>query len=201
MKSPVISRIYIIVSMVIFGSIGVFIKFIGFPSSFISMCRGLLAFVFMVIFIIVRKKGFMFRAEIYRKAIAALDKLPATDEFTLIPGEYYTRLEQELLAKLKVKISGKNKTSPELTSDRMGFLKASSIMEQYTAVKNHILAQMALDKNLDYDDFCVVVGTDESLARCAAYYSAAGFHCISSASVPKEDVLLDNLNLISYTCT
>ncbi|MCQ2512824.1 MAG: DMT family transporter [Lachnospiraceae bacterium] len=62
MKSPVISRIYIIVSMVIFGSIGVFIKFIDFPSSYISMCRGLLAFVFMVLFVVVRKKGFNFSA-------------------------------------------------------------------------------------------------------------------------------------------
>ncbi len=62
MKSPVISRVYIIVSMIIFGSIGVFIKFIGFPSSFISMCRGLLAFVFMVLFVVIRKKGFNFAA-------------------------------------------------------------------------------------------------------------------------------------------
>ncbi len=62
MKSPVVSRIFIIVSMIIFGSIGVFIKFIDFPSSFISMCRGLLAFVFMVLFVIFGKKGFNFKA-------------------------------------------------------------------------------------------------------------------------------------------
>lgn len=60
MKSPVVSRIFIIISMAIFGSIGVFIKYINFPSSFISMCRGLLAFVFMVLFILISKKHFHF---------------------------------------------------------------------------------------------------------------------------------------------
>ncbi len=165
----------------------------------------------------VRERGFLFRAEVYRKAIEELDKkgLREEEEYILIPGEYYTHLEQELLEKLGAKpISSENRNQPlctamfsdEITGDfqiqepekMVGFLKAGSAMEQYIAVKNHILATMKKDPSLRLDDFCLVMGDDNSLALCTSYYESIGFHPVSSASVQAETPLLEGLALISY---
>ena len=165
----------------------------------------------------VRERGFLFRAEVYRKAIAAIEKsgIPDGEEYILIPGEYYTHLEQELLEKLGAKpLSTGNKKqalctamfSDEITGDfqtqepekMVGFLKAGSAMEQYIAVKNHILATMAKNPALKLDDFCLVLGGDDSLSLCTAYYESIGFHPVSSASVQAETPLLEGLNTISY---
>lgn len=61
MSRTAIARIEIILSMVIFGSIGVFVKYINLPSSFISMCRGLIAFLFMLIACLIRKDKINFK--------------------------------------------------------------------------------------------------------------------------------------------
>lgn len=61
MNGKTIPRIELISATVIFGSIGVFVRLIDLPSSFIAMCRGLIAFVFMVVVILIRNKGFDFK--------------------------------------------------------------------------------------------------------------------------------------------
>lgn len=61
MNRAILAKIEIILSMVIFGSIGVFIKYINLPSSFISMCRGLIAFLFMLIVCLFNKKSVSFK--------------------------------------------------------------------------------------------------------------------------------------------
>ncbi len=61
MNKIILSRIEIILSMVIFGSIGVFIKYINLPSSFISMCRGLIAFIFILILCLIKRKSVNFK--------------------------------------------------------------------------------------------------------------------------------------------
>lgn len=48
----------IVISMVIFGSIGVFVKYINLPSSFISMSRGIIAFVFIFLVFKIKKNKF-----------------------------------------------------------------------------------------------------------------------------------------------
>lgn len=58
MNSKVKAYIEIILSMVIFGSIGVFVKYINLPSSFVSMSRGIIAFIFMLIIFLVTKNKF-----------------------------------------------------------------------------------------------------------------------------------------------
>ena len=165
----------------------------------------------------VRERGFLFRAQVYRKALEAIEKtgIPDGEEYILIPGEYYTHLEQELLDKLGAKLPTEDKGnlalctamfSDDVTGDFqiskpekiVGFLKADSIMEQYTAVKDHILATMKNNPSLKLDDFCLVLGSDDSLALCTSYYESIGFHPVSSASVQAETPLLDGLNLISY---
>ena len=165
----------------------------------------------------VRKSGFLFRAEVYRKALETIEKsgIQEGEKYILIPGEYYTHLEKQLLEKLGARplerenrnqalctamfsddISGDFQISePEKT---VGFLKANSAMEQYIAVKNHILAAMRKDPSLKLDDFCLVLGGDDSLSLCTAYYESIGFHPVSSASVQAETPLLDGLTLISY---
>ena len=83
--------------------------------------------------------------------------------------------------------------------DKMvGFLKADTVMEQFIEVKNHILSVMKKDPSLKLDDFCLVLGTEDSLALCTSYYETIGFHPVSSASVQAETPLLDGLTLISY---
>jgi ATP-dependent exoDNAse (exonuclease V) beta subunit len=165
----------------------------------------------------VRERGFLFRAEVYHKAIDSIEKsgIPAGEEYILIPGEYYTHLEQELLNKLGAKpLNTKNKNqalctamfSDDLTGDfqitnpekMVGFLKADTVMDQFIEVKNHILAVMKKDPSLKLDDFCLVLGTEDSLALCTSYYETIGFHPVSSASVQAETPLLDGLTLISY---
>ncbi len=165
----------------------------------------------------VRERGFLFRAEVYRKALAEIEKsgIPEVEEYILIPGEYYTHLEQELLEKLGAKpISSENRNkalctamfSDEITGGfqipepekMVGFLKADSIMEQYIVVKNHILATMKNDPTLRLDDFCLVLGGDDSLSLCTSYYESIGFHPVSSAMVQAETPVLEGLNIISY---
>jgi len=62
MNSKLKAYIEIVLSMVIFGCIGVFVKYINLPSSFISMFRGIIAFVFMFIVFKIRKNKFNARA-------------------------------------------------------------------------------------------------------------------------------------------
>lgn len=64
MNKKSLSIIEIIISMVIFGSIGVFIKHINLPSSFISMCRGLIAFLFMLVVCVIKRKSINFKFKI-----------------------------------------------------------------------------------------------------------------------------------------
>ena len=169
-----------------------------------------------IIYKTVRERGFLFRAEVYQKAIEEIDKngIPAGEEYILVPGEYYTHLEQKLLEKLgaePVRTENRNQALWDaMLSDsdadfqipnpekKVGFLKADSVMEQYIAVKNHILALMTDDLSLSLNDFCVVVGTGDSLSLCTSYYEAVGFHPLSSASVQTETPLLEGLTLISY---
>ena len=164
----------------------------------------------------VRERGFLFRAEVYRKAIEEIEKngLGKDDEYILIPGEYYTKLEHQLLERLKVRVQAPENRNQDLwdamlseseadfqipyPEEKVGFLKADSVMEQYIAVKNHILALMRSDSSLSLDDFCVVVGTGDSLSLCTSYYEAVGFHPVSSASVQASTDLLEGLTLISY---
>ena len=165
----------------------------------------------------VRERGFLFRAEIYRKALDEIEKsgIPEGEEYILIPGEYYTHLEQELLEKLGAKpVASVNRNqslctamfSDDITGDfqipnpekTVGFLKADSIMDQYIAVKNHILDAMKKEPSLRLDDFCLVLGGDDSLSLCTSYYESIGFHPVSSASVQKETPLLEGLTVISY---
>lgn len=165
----------------------------------------------------VRERGFLFRAQVYRKALEEIEKsgIPAGEEYILIPGEYYTHLEQQLLDKL-----GAKRLRPETPAQPLcnamfsedaagsfqipspeksvGFLKADSIMEQFIAVKNHILAAMGKDPSLKLDDFCLVLGSEDSLSLCTTYYKTIGFHTVSSASVQAETPLLEGLTLISY---
>ncbi len=61
MSKITLSKIEIILSMAIFGSIGVFVKYINLPSSFISMCRGLVAFLFMLIVCLFKRKSVNFK--------------------------------------------------------------------------------------------------------------------------------------------
>ena len=148
----------------------------------------------------VRSRGFLFRAEVYRKALVTIEKtgIPEWEEYILIPGEYYTHLEQELLEKLGAKPRNAGTKKPILTEKMVGFLKADTAMGQYIEVKNHILAAMRKDPTLKLDDFCLVVGGDDSLALCSEYYESIGFHPVSSASVQAETPLLEGLTLISY---
>ena len=165
----------------------------------------------------VRDRGFLFRAQVYRKAIEEIEKsgIQPDEEYILIPGEYYTKLEQELLEKLKAKsepAENRNQAlcramfSDKVTGDfqipepekMVGFLKADSVMEQYIAVKNHVLAMMKKDSSLRLDDFCLVLGGDDSLALCTSYYESIGFHPVSSAMVQAETPVLEGLNIISY---
>ncbi|MCQ2455321.1 MAG: DMT family transporter [Clostridia bacterium] len=55
-----LSKLKFITSMVIFGTIGLFVRMIPFPSSVISMCRGLFGAAFLIIFIFLSKKEFSF---------------------------------------------------------------------------------------------------------------------------------------------
>lgn len=165
----------------------------------------------------VRERGFLFRAQVYRKAIEEIEKsgIGPDEEYTLIPGEYYTHLEQQLLDKLGAKsASAENRNqalckamfSDDITGDfqipepekTVGFLKAGSKMQQYIAVKNHILAAMNKDPSLKLDDFCLVLGGGDSLSLCTSYYETIGFHPVSSAMVQAETPVLEGLNIISY---
>ena len=165
----------------------------------------------------VRDRGFLFRAEVYRKALAAIEEsgIPEGEEYILIPGEYYTHLEQQLIEKLGAKPdASENRNQPLCTAmfsddisgdfqvpepeKMVGFLKADSPMEQYIATKNHILAAIKKDLSLRLDDFCLVLGGDDSLALCTSYYESIGFHPVSSAMVQAEMPLLEGLTLISY---
>ena len=148
----------------------------------------------------VRKRGFLFRAEVYRKALETIEKtgIPTGEEYILIPGEYYTHLEQKLLEKLGAKPLDTGNKKPLLTDKTVGFLKAETVMGQYIEVKNHILAAMREDPTLRLDDFCLVLDGDDSLALCTSYYESIGFHPVSSASVQAETPLLEGLTLISY---
>ena len=165
----------------------------------------------------VRERGFLFRAQVYRKALEEIEKsgIGPDEEYILIPGEYYTHLEQQLLDKLGAKsASAENRNqalckamfSDDITGDfqipepekMVGFLKAESVMEQYIAVKNHILATMKKDPSLKLDDFCLVLGGGDSLSLCTSYYEAIGFHPVSSAMVQAETPLMEGLDLISY---
>ncbi|MBE6900042.1 MAG: EamA/RhaT family transporter [Ruminococcaceae bacterium] len=47
--------------MLIFGTIGIFRKYIPFPSGFIAFSRGAIGFCFILLFLAVRKKGFSFQ--------------------------------------------------------------------------------------------------------------------------------------------
>ena len=165
----------------------------------------------------VRERGFLFRAQVYRKAIEEIEKsgIKPDEEYILIPGEYYTHLEQQLLDKLGAKSAPaencnqalcKAMFSDEVTGDfqipepekMVGFLKADSVMEQYIAVKNHILATMKKAPSLKLDDFCLVLGSGDSLSLCTSYYESIGFHPVSSAMVQAETKLMEGLDLISY---
>jgi len=170
-----------------------------------------------LIFKTVRSRGFLFRAEVYRKALEAIDETANSDneKYYLIPGEYYTRLEKQLLEKLGAEVlqhQNKNQAlcramfeedengdfqieQPEKT---VGFLRSESVMEQYIAVKNHVLETMRKDPSLRLDDFCLVLGTDDSLSLCTSYYGSIGFHPVSSSSAEKPTPLQEGLTLVSY---
>ncbi|MBQ3319511.1 MAG: UvrD-helicase domain-containing protein [Spirochaetia bacterium] len=165
----------------------------------------------------VRSRGFLFRAEVYRKALEAIDGTTNSDseKYYLISGEYYTNLEQQLLDKLRAEPLFTESVNQDICTamfadditenfqipnpeKRVGFLRSDSVMEQYVEVKNHILASMRKDPSLKLDDFCLVTGDDSSLALCTSYYESIGFHPVSSASVQAETPLLEGLNIISY---
>ena len=57
-----LSKIRFIISMAIFGTIGLFVRMIPFPSSVISMLRGLLGSAFLAVYLVISKKGFDFGA-------------------------------------------------------------------------------------------------------------------------------------------
>ena len=57
-----LSKIRFIISMAIFGTIGLFVRMIPFPSSVISMCRGFFGAVFLIIYIVIAKKDFSFNS-------------------------------------------------------------------------------------------------------------------------------------------
>ncbi|MBQ3712920.1 MAG: PD-(D/E)XK nuclease family protein, partial [Spirochaetia bacterium] len=148
----------------------------------------------------VRSRGFLFRAEVYRKALEAIDETANSDneKYYLIPGEYYTRLEKQLLDKLGAKALPTGSFQIPDPEKTVGFLKADSVMEQFIEVKNHILAAMEKDPSIKLDDFCLVLGTGDSLSLCTSYYETIGFHPVSSASVQAETPMLEGLNIISY---
>jgi len=57
-----ISLISLILSMAIFGTIGIFRNYIPFPSAFLAMARGLIGSAFILVFLIITKKGVCFSA-------------------------------------------------------------------------------------------------------------------------------------------
>ena len=52
------SLLMILISMMIWGSIGIFRRFIPLPSALIAFCRGLIGSLFLVLFMMIRKKRF-----------------------------------------------------------------------------------------------------------------------------------------------
>ena len=54
--------ICLILSMTIFGSVGVFVHYIPFPSAFLAMSRGLIGTLFVLFFLLISKKGIDFSA-------------------------------------------------------------------------------------------------------------------------------------------
>ena len=48
------------ISMLIFGTIGIFRKYIPLPSGFVACSRGIIGFCFIILFLAIRKKGFSF---------------------------------------------------------------------------------------------------------------------------------------------
>ncbi|MCQ2603674.1 MAG: UvrD-helicase domain-containing protein [Spirochaetia bacterium] len=153
------------------------------------------------IFSAVRERGFIFRAEIYRLALEEIKKGHDNHRYFLIPGEYYTQLEQSVLESLGVSVLGHDscdRACHGISPENVRFLRAGSVMEQYSEVRNHILAMMEKDSTLRLDDFCLVTGDSGSLRRCTAYFSSTGMHCISSASVSADTSLTDALNLVFY---
>ncbi len=57
-----LSKLKFSVAMAVFGTIGLFVRFIPFPSSVISMCRGFLGAAFLIIFIVASHRDFSFKA-------------------------------------------------------------------------------------------------------------------------------------------
>lgn len=53
-------KLKLILSMFIFGTIGIFVKFIPLPSSVIAICRGAVGAVFLIILVLVSKQKFSF---------------------------------------------------------------------------------------------------------------------------------------------
>ena len=50
----------LIVSMLIFGTIGIFRRYIPFPSGFVAFSRGIIGFVFLALFFAAKKQKFSF---------------------------------------------------------------------------------------------------------------------------------------------
>ncbi len=57
-----LSQIKFSLAMAIFGTIGIFVKLIALPSSMISMFRGILGSSFLIAFILIKQRGFSFKA-------------------------------------------------------------------------------------------------------------------------------------------
>ena len=62
MKTETKGKISIIISMAIFGTIGLFVKFIPLPSSVIAAVRGFIGAAFLIVAMLLAKKGFSFKA-------------------------------------------------------------------------------------------------------------------------------------------
>ena len=62
MKNEDKAKYQLILSMLIFGTIGIFRRYIPLPSGYLSFCRGLIGALFLILVIVIRKKAVDFRA-------------------------------------------------------------------------------------------------------------------------------------------
>ncbi len=158
-----------------------------------------------IIYWTVLKKGFYFRADVYRMALRNLRQGQRTGKmYKLIPGQYYTKLEQEMMRLLQADMSSELQPGEDdplgikgagITAGKVGFLKAEKSFAQYTEIRAHIM-ELISKHGYEFSDFAVVFSSKESHRNGTACFVNFGFPVVSSVSVNQPDSTLEILTLI-----
>ncbi len=146
----------------------------------------------------IRSKGFLFRADVYRTALKKIKSSPDLKNdkrFFLFEGEYYTKLEKELLNVLECKTITHSTNSNVKTK----FIKVSNPAEQFQYIYNKLRQHAdVVSEKIDFAKYAVYCSTEKSAHSVTSYLVSKGIPVLSPAKTTyrkNESLIIDAFDI------